>query len=560
MRNNPNRRCEYILAERESKRCIDAIIESSSRKKVVVAGPGTGKTFLFKKVIEGKRNALTLTFVNALVQDLSLDLYGMSDVKTLHSFARGALSKITGNEVKIFPKFSAVIRKDAEILLGRSIDFDSIFYNMRENEYVEFYKNRKDYYGGYYGYSDVIYDLVKSFQEQRNKLPSYDYVLVDEYQDFNESEITLIELLSEKSPVLIAGDDDQALYEELKSASAKHIRQKFSYDCVDYESFTLPYCRRSTRVIVEAVNDIISVATKKNFMRDRIQKKYKYFDHEDKDAESDRNPKITHSQQYSKRIPWFIEKHLKIIARDVKGKFSVLIIAPTKTQCRSIVEGLKNKGFTNIEWNDKKDEKEPTLLDGLKILLNNINSNLGWRISSSFFLTDEDFENALRESDSNGAKDFSEIIDKEIKKQVKEILRVLRAVRGRKETEDEKLDQVLRKIDFNPYKMAEESLRKEILLESQNVGTDPGIKKIQIKVTTIESSKGLSADYVFITYFDDKYFIKDNDKTKITQKDVCKFLVALTRARKKVLLVSSDRDGKPTFFKWIKSNRIEIAQ
>ena len=165
----------------------------------------------------------------------------------------------------------------------------------------------------------------------------------------------------------------------------------------------------------------------------------------------------------------------------MKGKFSVLIIAPTKTQCRSIVEGLKNKGFTNIEWNDKKDEKEPTLLDGLKILLDDINSNLGWRISSSFFLADEDFEKALRESNSNGAEKFSEIIDKEIKKQVRGILTVLRAVRDKKETGDEKLGQVLRKIDFDPYNMAEESLRKEILFESQNVGTDPGIKKIQIK-------------------------------------------------------------------------------
>lgn len=551
---------KYILAEIESKRCIDKIIESPSPKKVVVAGPGTGKTFLFKKVIQGKKNALTLTFVNALVQDLSLDLYGMSDVKTLHSFARGALSEITGNEVKIFPKFLAVVRKDAEILLGQKIDFDSVFYNMQENKHVEFYKNRKDYYGGYYGYSDVIYDLVKSFQEKRDKLPSYDYVLVDEYQDFNESEITLIDLLSEKSPVLIAGDDDQALYEELKSASAKHIRQKFSDDCLDYESFTLPYCRRSTRVIVEAVNDIISAATEEDLMQNRVCKEYKYFDHEDKDAESERNPKIIYSQQYSRRIPWFIEKHLGIIARDVKGRFSVLIIAPTKTQCRSIVEGLKNKGFTNIEWNDKKGEKEPTLLDGLKILLNDINSNLGWRISSSFFLADEDFEKALRESNSNGAGNFSEIIDKEIKKQVKGILTVLRAVRDKKETEDEKLGQVLRKINFDPYNMAEESLRKEILFESQNVGTDPGIKKIQIKVTTIESSKGLSADYVFIAYFDDKYFIKDRDKTRITQKDVCKFLVALTRARKKVLLVSSDGNKKPTFFNWIKSNRIKIVQ
>ena len=149
---------------------------------------------------------------------------------------------------------------------------------------------------------------------------------------------------------------------------------------------------------------------------------------------------------------------------------------------------------------------------------------------------------------------------KESKKEVKEILKVLRAVRDGRETEDEKLDQILRKIGFNPYDIAEENLRKQILFKSQNVGTDPGIKKIQIKVTTIESSKGLSADYVFIAYFDDRYFIKDNDKTKITEKDICKFLVALTRARKKVLLVSSDKDRKPTFFKWIESNRIEIDQ
>ena len=557
--NNPSRKRKYALAEEKSKEHIDAIIESSSHKKVVVAGPGTGKTFLFKKVIEGKRNALTLTFVNALVEDLSLDLYGMSDVKTLHSFARSVLKKITGNDVEIFPKLPTIIREDAEILLGQDIDFDSIFYNMQENEHVEFYKNRKGYYEGCYGYPDVIYDLVKCLQEQRDKLPSYDYVLVDEYQDFNESEVTLIELLSEKSPVLIAGDDDQALYEELKRASAKHIRQKFS-DNLDYEPFTLPYCRRSTRVIVKAVNDIISVASEENFMQNRIRKKYKYFDHKDKDEESERNPKVVYSQQYSNRIPWFIEKHLGRIARDVKGKFSVLIISPIKTQCRSIVKGLKKKGFTNIEWNNKKEEKEPTLLDGLKILLDNRNSNLGWRIVSKSYLSPGDFKEALVKSNSDNAKDFLKIVDKDIKKKVREILKVLRAVRDGREVEDEKLDQVLRNVGFDPYGVAEENLREEILPKLQNVGADPGIKKIQIKVTTIESSKGLSADYVFITYFDDRYFIKDRDKTKITEKDICKFLVALTRARRKVFLISSDRNRKPTFFKWIKPNRIEIVQ
>ena len=85
----------------------------------MVAGPGTGKTFLFKKALEGKSKTLTLTFVNSLVEDLSLELYGMSEVRTLHSFARGVLGK-----AKVFPKLSAVITEDASLLLDQELDFD----------------------------------------------------------------------------------------------------------------------------------------------------------------------------------------------------------------------------------------------------------------------------------------------------------------------------------------------------------------------------------------------------------------------------------------------------
>jgi len=69
-------------------------LNSQSIKKVVVAGPDTGKTYLFKKILEGQKNTITLTFINSLVEDLSLELYGMSEVRTLHSFARSILSNI----------------------------------------------------------------------------------------------------------------------------------------------------------------------------------------------------------------------------------------------------------------------------------------------------------------------------------------------------------------------------------------------------------------------------------------------------------------------------------
>lgn len=547
---------KYVIAEDESKKHVDAIVKSTSRKKIVVAGPGTGKTYLFKKIIEGKNNTLTLTFVNALVEDLSLELYGISDVKTLHSFARSTLGSNIG-AIKIFPKLSEVIEEDAKILLKKDIDFDFLFHNRDdENENIEFYKKRKNYYDKHYGYSDIIFALVKYFEDKKDKVPTYDQILVDEFQDFNKLEISLIDLLAEKSPVLLVGDDDQALYEDLKSASAKYIRDRFSDNCPDYESFTLPHCRRCTSVIVNAANDIITSAVNDNFLKGRADKKYEYFQDKNKDVESNENQKIIYSQQFARKIPWFIEQQIGKVAEEIKGKFSVLIISPTKTQTRSIIDALKGKGFVNIESAEKRGEKGLTLLDGLKILLDDENSNLGWRIVSRSILSDTDFDSVLKESIKDNAKCFAELIDSKKKKEVKDILKILRAIKNDKNVKEEKLDEVLRKVGFGPFDIAKNYLKDEINSNSMRIG-NPGLRKIPIKATTIQSSKGLDADCVFITYFDDRYFIKNKDKKNIEDKEICNFLVALTRARRKVFLISSDDKKEPTFLKWIKNDRIE---
>ncbi len=118
----------YTRASAERRAKVDAVLQSKSKKKIVVAGPGTGKTFLFKEILQGKKNAMTLTFVNSLVEDLSLDLCGLSEVKTLHSFAPGIMSAATSS-VKVFPKLSKVISEDLEILKGQKIYFDSLFHN-----------------------------------------------------------------------------------------------------------------------------------------------------------------------------------------------------------------------------------------------------------------------------------------------------------------------------------------------------------------------------------------------------------------------------------------------
>jgi superfamily I DNA/RNA helicase len=548
---------KHAAAKRQRQKYVDAVVAATAEKKIVVAGPGTGKTYLFQKVLDGKKNTLTLTFVNTLVEDLSLELFGLSEVRTLHGFARQQLERIKGETIKVFPKLSAVIRQDAIPLIGGDVDFDALFHNRCDgDDKIEFYKKRKVYYG-YYGFSDMVYAAVRFFEKYPDKIPSYSQVVIDEFQDFNALEVSLIEILASRSPVLLAGDDDQALYETLKSADAKYIRQRHNDPVSGYETFSLPYCSRCTRAIVESANDVISGATRAGYLRDRIAKSFLYFEDAQKDEESKCNPQVVYSQVYPKQIPWFIQKCVKEIAKEVRNSFTALVISPTRTQCRQIVSALREKGFENIHYIDNRESLEPNLLDGLNLLLDDLNSNLGWRVAAKHFLPETEFRCLIKQTATDqNPPPFSKIMPSNQKREIRTLLKALRAVRdGRGPVDDDLIASLLSRLGIDAVGLAKDSLREQIFPYTQRQ-IEPGIKKVFIKITTIPSSKGLAADYVFITHFDDRYFIKDKEKVKVTDQDICSFLVALTRARKKVFLVSSDTKKEPKFLKWINNDRI----
>ena len=554
---NAERADKYEKAANERKKHVDAILASTSEKKIVVAGPGTGKTHLFKKILEGKTKTLTLSFINTLVEDLSLELCGLSDVKTLHGFARSALGESNKHSVRIFPKLSAVIKEDFKIIRGKTVDFDRLFHRMdEESDSIEFYKCRKDYYG-HYGFVDIIFAIVKFFEKNKEKIPAYEQIVVDEFQDFNRLEVALIELLAAKSPILLAGDDDQALY-DFKDASPEHIRLRHGNKDSLYAPFTLPYCSRCTRVIVEAANDVIKKAMENGQLKGRLDKAYRYFVDKTKDLESDQNPKLVYSNRFATQIPWFIEKQLGEIAKEVKGHFSVLIISPTKIQARDTANALKGKGLCGVESPESRGEAEPSLLDGLKLLLEDGKSNLGWRIAAKFFLKPEDFEALVKESNLVGGKNVADIVNTDTRREIRDALKTLKCLKDKKPVDDATLDKTLAAVGLAPREMAKEKLRHEVMSDSQR-GGNPSIRKLRIKTTTIQSSKGLAAEYVFITHFDDRYFIKNKNKLIISDQDVCNFLVALTRAKKKVFLISSDGKTGPTFLKWIEASRIEFT-
>ena len=553
--------CYMIKKDRE--RFINKILRSPSTKKIVVGGPGTGKTFLFKEVLKSKKTTLTLTFVNPLVDDLSLKLYGISSVKTLHSFAQKEFGRLLKDKIKIkiFPKLPEVIKEDAKILLKEDIEFKKLFNNEEDDsKYIDFYKRRKDYYKPYYGYSDVIYGIVKMYKEYKDKVPNtipqYSQIIIDEFQDFNKLEVSLIDLLSEKSPILLAGDDDQALYEDLKDASPKYIRQRYYNRDFGYEPFTLPYCSRCTSVIVGAINDIIDSAMKKGFLKDRIKKTFLYFEDTDKNITCNQNPHIIHCQKYHNAIPSYIQKQIDNITKEKQKKFSVLIISPIKKQARMISRKLKESGFKNIEFVEKEEDKATTL-EGLKILMKDKVNNLGWRIVSRYILSDEEFNNLIKKSNEKNAKQIKDMVDSRCKKEIEDLLVISKAVKNGKKVEQEEIEDLFKKIkkDKDLYDLVKDLLEDDIDYSKKN-RVDRSIRKIPIDITTIHGSKGLSKDYVFITHFDDEYFIKDKCKNKIRDQEICNFIVSLARAKIKVFLISS-KDRKPTFLKWIKENRIE---
>jgi len=538
---------EHKKAVQERSEAIDRILQYAGTKKVVVAGPGTGKSHLFEQFFATKpgQKVLTLTFINALVEDLALALCGISEVRTLHGFA---LSIFKGR-AKLFPALPHVIQEDGEILLGKKVDFTAKICDIDDTDGdLGFYSGRRKYYDRF-GYADIVLALVKYYEAKPEKIPEYEQIVVDEYQDFNNLEVALIEQLSQKSPTLIAGDDDQAIY-EFKRSSPKFIRALHGAGRPDFEAFPLPFCSRSTRVIVEAINDVITNATKNGFLKDRVDKPYRYFTCPSKDAESDGNPKIVHKRLQDAQIPWFIQTELEKMAEQTRKRFDVLVISPYSSQCERIGSALQRKGFGAVQFKDKKVVSHP-YLDALRFLAEDRKGNLGWRLVAKVMLSKDDFAQFIKKT-QDGSSDCKSLLPKPTQTMVLHDLKTFNAISQGKKPATKDAISLLQRTGYDQESVVQEFVRSHIGEPPDDGLCSPSVRKIPITVTTVQSSKGLAAEYVFITNFDERYAGKGG----ITDQSICNFLVALTRARRKVWLLSTSDKANP-LMGWIDGQRVE---
>ena len=110
-------------------------------------------------------------------------------------------------------------------------------------------------------FDDLIMQTIRLFKENKPTLEHYQekfqYIHVDEYQDTNEAQYTLVNMLAEKYKNLcVVGDADQSIY-GWRGANMDNI-MNFEHDYPDAKSVMLEQNYRSTKTILEAANGVIN--------------------------------------------------------------------------------------------------------------------------------------------------------------------------------------------------------------------------------------------------------------------------------------------------------------
>ena len=179
----------------------------------------------------------------------------------------------------------------------------------------------------------LTYQLFREHEDIRHKYAArFDYVLVDEYQDTNHVQMSIVmQLCQEKQRVCAVGDDSQSIY-SFRGANIDNILN-YQRQFQGTRLFKLEQNYRSTQTIVEAANSLI----KHN--RNQIPK--------DVFSENAKGEKIRYKPAYSdKEEAAIVAKDVKRIRREDGCQYSdFAILYRTNAQSRSFEEEFRKQGI-----------------------------------------------------------------------------------------------------------------------------------------------------------------------------------------------------------------------
>ena len=281
-------------------------IEHGAGPLMVLAGPGSGKTFVIthriKYLIEGSginpAHILVVTFSRAAAKEMKdrfEKLQGKSHVtfgtfhsvffsilKTAYGFSAEQIAsdELRYSLIKELIKKNEIVNEDINTLSGNLLNEIALI--KQDNI------NIKNYYSNSIA-SDTFKKLYKEYEaelETRNKLDfedmlsltyellserkdiltavqnRYQYILVDEFQDINFLQYNIIKLMAgKKQNITVVGDDDQSIY-RFRGARPE-IMLGFERDFRNVSKVFLDINFRSTTQIVDASTKLISFNSKR---------------------------------------------------------------------------------------------------------------------------------------------------------------------------------------------------------------------------------------------------------------------------------------------------------
>ncbi len=384
-------------------------VVSGSGPKMVIAGPGSGKTrvltyriaYLIQQGIPPHR-ILALTFTNKAAREMKdriervvgaaakrviagtfhsvfarflrydahligypndFTIYDTDDTK---SVVRGIIKKL-GLEPKVY-QVSAI---RSRISMAKSNLITPKLYAANTDLINQDRMNRRPMLQNIYGlytqelmragamdFDDLLLQMFRLLYENYDNVrekyqEKFDYVLVDEFQDTNYLQYQIIKQFIDydHSPhnINIVGDDAQSIY-SFRGATIENIL-KFEQDYPQVETFKLEQNYRSTNFIVQAANDVIS------YNKNQIQKKI--WTSEEQGEKIKIEKCISDTEEGRKVASLIIEQknrhHLK--------NSEIAILYRTNAQSRTLEEHLRRnnipyKIFGGLSFYQRKEVKD----------------------------------------------------------------------------------------------------------------------------------------------------------------------------------------------------------
>ena len=577
------------LADRRDFRDANAraVARHLAIRMLIVAGPGTGKSTLFKERIlfwleqDGSAKILALSFVRKLVADLAADVQNdttltneqkrQAHISTLHKYARSVVEQNHGTKQWRFAPHFRVIGQDwknvvwDDVLLVQGqkdrtkYSWKQFEKHLHDNEFDEsaewqalkncYFKLCKFYNAA--GFADLIL-RAKDALAENPALNEHAFFIFDEYQDFNAAEENLLERITYTAKAtLIVGDDDQVLYETLKSGKASLIRA--IYRATDSVNAMLPFCGRCDFHIARAASHFI----KQSPDAGSIKKIYLPLS----EAEGCKKVQVVACATPSTAVDYIkkiiqdhkaeIENRKEDLAEGRAKDAYLLILSPSREVNFYKSHGARDELFNLVAA--YRDEGRKFSDEYYKVL--SYYSLANYPLNNFTFRKVLHYEGvrgnellALLRSCLAEGKSFSALGAQEIKDALAKAQKV-RDILDSNETIKKKVEALAKHIQIDDLKSLERDLeqhgldKKRIEAIEHQDEEEAELEEIQVKqmsaveLMTIVGAKGLSADHVIIIGFDN---VNMNWVTWNA------FFVAKTRARKSLHLITALKAGGAT--------------